>query len=97
MPEARFRDLVHDQVVITFDGNALEVFTERHASVKRFHVSMLDLSFDGPDRNGRYRINISTGRSTGAGFEANLDAAGWGATHEFWTEVHRAVATQSKS
>lgn len=92
MSEISVHDLVHGRVIVTFDGTVVEVFTERHASVQRFHRSMLTLNFSGPDRNDRYQVQLSTGRSAGAGFDLTIDAAGWTATHGFWTELHGSAA-----
>lgn len=93
MAEIRYTDLLHDRVIVTFDGSVVEVFTERHASVQRLHRGMLVVTVTGPDRHERMRVGLSTGRSAGAGFEATLDAQGWAATEPFWTDLQRSAAS----
>jgi hypothetical protein len=56
--EIRFADQNLGVCVLTFDGRTVEVFTENGAS-SRLHVLMLTIDVRGPDRKGRYVIDMA--------------------------------------
>jgi hypothetical protein len=58
MREIRFADLNLGVCVLTFDGRAVELFTQNGAS-SRLHVLMLTIDVRGPDRKDRYVIDMA--------------------------------------
>ena len=58
MREIRFTDDNLGVCVLTFDGRVVEVFSENGTS-SRLHVLMLTVDVRGPDRKGRYVIDMA--------------------------------------
>jgi len=59
MPEATVDEVWADDVLLAFDGRVVEVFGFPGSESIRFHVRNLDLSVDGPDRKGRYALQLA--------------------------------------
>ena len=47
-----------DEVVLSWDGHALEVFERGYLSTNRFHREQIEVTQEGPDRKGKYGVKI---------------------------------------
>lgn len=77
MTWALFDDPVQGPTVLAVDGLVLEWFRHRSNEAFRSHAAMARVEVTGPDRKGRYTIEVSN-RADGrrGGFQVMVDAEG---------------------
>jgi hypothetical protein len=96
MDEVRVRSAIRDtDLVWLFDGRVLEVFG-MSADVARYHVALMGLKAEGPDRGNRYKVSIDSiaGTSRG-GMNDIVDEAGFELLRPLLKRVNDAIELAS--
>jgi hypothetical protein len=81
--EVRFQDLILGDVILSFDGQAVELFGSTPVG-RRIHRLMLAMQVSGPTQRGNYVVDLS--RTVGGG-GVQLSVAG-----NDWPNVEPVVA-----
>jgi hypothetical protein len=79
-----------DDILLTFDGRVVEVFGFPGATSLRFHVLNLELAAEGPDRKGRYTVQLGPA-SHGGGCHVEVPEADWPEVAPFLDRVLAAM------
>ena len=79
-----------DDILLTFDGRVVEAFGFPGAESIRFHVLNLELTVDGPDRKGRYAVQLSPA-TRGGGCRVEVPEADWPEVGPFLDRVLAAM------
>lgn len=92
MSDVRLHDEILGQVVVCFDGRVLEVFTEGTATTSaRFHVALLAVEVQPPDRKGRHQIDFAPVRPGRNGIRLILNDADRAALQPVLDELRSAL------
>ena len=59
--------------LLTFDGAVLELFGHPASPSARFHVEVLDLEFDDPDRKGRRQLTLMPAAALSGGVSIRVE------------------------
>ena len=76
MAEVRFEDLILGDVIVSFDGQAVELFIGDRPS-ERFHRLMLTIQISGPTKKGNYVVDLSHSVSGRGGVKLSVAGADW--------------------
>lgn len=87
--ELAFEDLIHGQVVLTFDGHVVECFKQGLGSISRIHLRQLLCEATGPNRKGHYEVKFSIA-PWGGGFDITVAAETWSSLQPLVAEVYAA-------
>jgi hypothetical protein len=79
-----------DDVLLVFDGRVVEVFGCPGSESIRFHVRNLDLAVDGPDRKGRYALQLAPA-TRGGGCSVPVPEEDWAEVGPFVERVLAAM------
>jgi hypothetical protein len=91
--EVAYRDGVHGNAILTFDGSVLELFAEgKSTSSARCHCRLLHIQVGGPNRKGYYELNVSTSPGGLGGFKAWVHGNDWPPVGELLNAVAAAGA-----
>jgi hypothetical protein len=74
--EVRFEDLILGDVIVSFDGQAVELFIGDRPS-ERFHRLMLTIQISGPTKKGNYVVDLSHSVSGRGGVKLSVAGADW--------------------
>lgn len=78
MTWAALHDAVQGPVVLAVDGLVVEAFYNRTAETARLHAALAHVAVSGPDRKGRYTVEVTNrAGGRGGGFQLLLDADNW--------------------
>lgn len=75
MPETRFRDLILGDVILSFDGQVVELFGSTPVA-ERIHRLMLAMQVSGPTERGNYVVDLSR-TAGGGGVQLSIVGADW--------------------
>jgi hypothetical protein len=89
--ELAFEDLVHGQVVLTFDGHVVEFFRQGAGSLVRIHILQLVCEATGPNRKGYYEVKFSVLPGRG-GFDVTVTAETWVGLQPVIAAIYAAMA-----
>ena len=87
MHELAFQDLVHGQVVLTFDGRVIEFFRQGVGSISRIHLRQLLCEATGPNRKGYYEVKFSIA-PWGGGFDLTVTGETWASLQPLVAEIY---------
>jgi len=90
MREIRFTDDNLGVCVLTFDGRVVEVFSQNGTS-SRLHVLMLTIDVRGPDRKGRYVIDMAPANRGHGAIRLLVSSEAYAALAPVITEVGSSV------
>jgi len=76
MTDITFEDQIQGWTILTFDGQVVELFTERFGSVSRLKVGLLWVQVGTVDRRGNQSVTMVPGNK-GGGFTLTVPAAAW--------------------
>jgi hypothetical protein len=87
-----------DDVLLTFDGQVLELFgyiavvTTIHSSSNlRFHVHNLRIEVQSPDRKGRRDVRFALTSTSGVSCQLRVEEAEWATVEPFLQRVAAAI------
>jgi hypothetical protein len=87
--ELAFEDLIHGQVIVTFDGHVVEVFRQGVGSITRIHLWQLQCEATGPNRKGYYEVKFSIA-PWGGGVDLTVTGETWHALQPLVAEIYAA-------
>ena len=89
MREVGFRDLIFGDVILSFDGQAVEIFGKTPVA-RRIHRLMLGMQVSGPTKNGNYVVDLSH-TVGGGGVELSIAGNDWPNVEPLVAEISAAL------
>lgn len=89
MPETVFRDLIHGDVILSFDGQVVELFGKTPVA-RRIHRRMLGMQVSGPTQRGNYVVDLSH-TVGGGGVQLSIAGNDWPKVEPVIAEISAAL------
>lgn len=89
MGETAFRDLILGDVILSFDGQVVELFGKTPVA-RRIHRLMLGMQVSGPTKKGNYVVDLSH-TVGGGGIELSVAGSDWPNVELLVSEISAAL------
>jgi hypothetical protein len=87
--EVRFQDLIRGDVIVSFDGQVVELFGSPPV-VLRIHRLMLGMQISGPTEKGNYVVDLSR-TVGGGGVQLSISGNDWPNVEPLVAEISAAL------